>query len=77
MGFLGLRERQLACASTSTIQNLMASDNDFIRLAHHSAAWVGHNGHISSSFSFLRGGSVLPGAGIISWLSPAGLVVGG
>lgn len=77
MGFLGLRERQLARASTSTIQNLMASDNDFICLAHHSAAWVGHNGHIPSSFTLLRGGSVLPEAGIVHWLSPAGLVVGG
>lgn len=67
MGFLGLRERRLACSSTSTIQNLMASDNDFICLAHHSAAWVGH---ISSSFRFLRGGSVLPGAGIISGSLP-------
>lgn len=47
MGFLGLRERRLACSSTSTIQNLMASDNDFICLAHHSAVWVGHNGYIS------------------------------
>lgn len=77
MGFLGLRKTAGLRIYKHTIQNLIASDHDFICLVHHSAAWVGHNGLISSSFTFLRGGSVLPGAGIISWLSPSGLVVGG